>query len=129
MFDKFKRGARKEGIEMVAEREKIPENENVQSENVSNVTPNEQQIPNSDIGIVGLIDKRTKLEEAIDYVGLMIKSLKDKRTILEKEIEEESVDIKNLREKLEKVNDYIEEENKGIQDLVRKRSNGRTRSR
>ena len=43
--------------------------------------------------------KRAKLEEAIDYVGLMIKNLKDKRTLLEKDIEEESVDIKNLKVK------------------------------
>ena len=46
------------------------------------------------------MNKRAKLEEAIDYVGLMIKNLKDKRTMLEKDIEEESVDIKNLKEKL-----------------------------
>jgi hypothetical protein len=37
-----------------------------------------------DIGIKALMDKRTKLEEAIDYVGLMIKDLKDKRTNLKK---------------------------------------------
>lgn len=81
----------------------------------------ESQITNSDIGIVGLIDKRAKLEEAIDYVGLMIKNLKDKRTSLEKEIEDESVDIKNLKEKLEKVNEYINEENRGIESLTQKR--------
>src|ERR1700756_4367627 len=56
-----------------------------------------------DIGIKALMDKRTKLEKAIDYVGLMIKDLKDKRTNLEKNIEDESVDIKNLKEKLVKV--------------------------
>ena len=39
-----------------------------------------------EIGIRALMDKRTKLEEAIDYVGLMIKNLKDKRTKLEKNI-------------------------------------------
>src|SRR5207245_8088255 len=59
--------------------------------------------PTEDIGIRALMDKRTKLEEAIDYVGLMIKNLKDKRTGLEKSIEDESVDIKNLKEKLVKV--------------------------
>ncbi len=56
----------------------------------------------SEIGIGELIGKRAKLEEAIDYVGLMIKNLKDKRTSLEKDIEEESVDIKNLRENCRK---------------------------
>ena len=71
----------------------------------------------SEIGIGELIGKRAKLEEAIDYVGLMIKNLKDKRTLLEKDIEEESVDIKNLKEKLQKINEYIEEENRGIKEL------------
>jgi chromosome segregation ATPase len=76
----------------------------------------------SDIGISSLMDKRAKLEEAIDYVGMMISNLKEKRTGLEKEIEEESVDIKNLKEKLMKVNDYIDEETQGIQNLTNKRS-------
>ena len=49
-----------------------------------------------------MVIKRAKLEEAIDYVGLMIKNLKDKRTLLEKDVEEEAVDIKNLKEKLTK---------------------------
>jgi chromosome segregation ATPase len=75
-----------------------------------------------DIGIKALMDKRTKLEEAIDYVGLMIKDLKDKRTNLEKNIEDESVDIKNLKEKLVKVGQYIEEEKQGIKTLQQKRS-------
>ena len=75
-----------------------------------------------DIGIKALMDKRTKLEEAIDYVGLMIKNLKDKRTGLEKNIEDESVDIKNLKEKLVKVSQYIEEEKQGIRSLQQKRS-------
>ncbi len=74
-----------------------------------------------DIGIKALMDKRTKLEEAIDYVGLMIKNLKDKRTGLEKNIEDESVDIKNLKEKLVKVSQYIEEEKQGIKSLQQKR--------
>ncbi len=73
------------------------------------------------IGIKALMDKRTKLEEAIDYVGLMIKDLKDKRTNLEKSIEDESVDIKNLKEKLVKVGQYIEEEKQGIKTLQQKR--------
>ncbi len=75
-----------------------------------------------DIGIRALMDKRTKLEEAIDYVGLMIKNLKDKRTNLEKNIEDESVDIKNLKEKLVKVGQYIDEERQGIKTLQQKRS-------
>ncbi len=78
--------------------------------------------PGEDIGIQALMDKRTKLEEAIDYVGLMIKDLKDKRTSLEKNIEDESVDIKNLKEKLVKVGQYIEEEKQGIRTLQQKRS-------
>ena len=53
-----------------------------------------------DIGIKALMDKRTKLEEAIDYVGLM---------------------IKNLKEKLIKVGQYIEEEKQGIRTLQQKR--------
>ena len=80
---------------------------------------------NSEIGIGELMGKRAKLEEAVDYVGLMIKNLKDKRTILEKDIEKESVDIKNLKEKLQKVNEYIEEENRGIKELEMKRKTGR----
>lgn len=120
MFDRF-RGER-EGAEMVAERDGGPEAQSSRPETEPPAGAPAGEIPGSEIGIVGLIDKRAKLEEAIDYVGLMIKSLKDKRTSLEKEIEEESVDIKNLKEKLEKVHDYIEEENRGIQDLVRKRS-------
>ena len=74
-----------------------------------------------DIGIKALMDKRIKLEEAIDYVGLMIKDIKDKRTSLEKNIEDESVDIKNLKEKLAKVGQYIEEEKQGIKTLQQKR--------
>ena len=78
--------------------------------------------PTDDIGIRSLMDKRTKLEEAIDYVGLLIKNLKDKRTKLEKSIEDESVDIKNLKEKLIKVGQYIDEEKLGIKVLQQKRT-------
>jgi len=100
MFDKFKK---EEGGEMVEER----------TEERSNVTESTETIvESSQIGIGELMGKRAKLEEAIDYVGLMIKNLKDKRTLLEKDIEEESVDIKNLKEKLQKVSEYIDEENK-----------------
>ena len=76
----------------------------------------------SQLGIEGLMDKRFKLGEAIDYVGLMIKNLKEKRTNLVKSIEDESVDIKNLKEKLTKINQFIQEENDGLQELTRKRS-------
>src|SRR5256712_3972078 len=75
-----------------------------------------------DIGIRALMDKRTKLEEAVDYVDLLIKNLKDKRTKLEKSIEDESVDIKNLKEKLMKVGQYIDEEKQGIKVLQQKRT-------
>ncbi|MEK6870970.1 MAG: transcriptional regulator, partial [Thermoproteota archaeon] len=86
MFDKFKK---EEEGEMTEERT-VDEHANMKSRGISsNETVGE-------IGIVELMDKRAKLEEAIDYVGLMIKNLKDKRTVLEKDIEEESVDIKNL---------------------------------
>ena len=59
-----------------------------------------QPASQTEIGIGNLKDKRVKLEEAVDYVGLLIANLKEKRTRLEKEVEEESVDIKNLRAKL-----------------------------
>jgi len=115
------------------------ESKEIESEKTSEVleesisTPSEQvkipepiqqtrmSAPSDDIGIKALMDKRTKLEEAIDYVGLMIKNLKDKRTNLEKNIEDESVDIKNLKEKLIKVGQYIEEEKQGIKTLQQKR--------
>jgi len=108
MFDKFREG---EG-EMVEERR----DENTNAEESTSTVESR-----SEIGIGELIGKRAKLEEAIDYVGLMIKNLRDKRTLLEKDIEEESVDIKNLKEKLQKVSEYIEEENRGIRDLSIKR--------
>ncbi len=92
MFDKIKK---EEGVEMVEERRE----ENVNAEEPLESTSTIESV--SEIGIGELIGKRTKLEEAIDYVGLMIKNLKDKRTLLEKDIEEESVDIKNLKEKLQ----------------------------
>ena len=76
----------------------------------------------SQLGIEGLMDKRFKLGEAIDYVGSMIKELRDKRSNLQKSIEDESVDIKNLKEKLTKINQFIQEENEGLQELTRKRS-------
>ncbi len=110
MFDKFKE---EKGGEMMEERTE----ENVNEEESVETSPNNE----STIGISELMGKRAKLEEAIDYVGLMIKNLKDKRTMLEKDIEEESVDIKNLKEKLEKVSEYIDEENRGIQQLADKR--------
>jgi len=92
MFDKFKK---EEGEEMVEER--MEENRGI-SESVES-TPNTE----SSIGIGELMGKRAKLEEAIDYVGLMIKNLKDKRTVLEKDIEEESVDIKILKKNYKKL--------------------------
>jgi len=137
MFEKFRK--KKEefgesgGSEMVEERpveERKYHPEEIISEPESRIPPpseNSSQTQTSSqsegqIGIRALKDKRVKLEEAIDFVGLMIKNLKDKRTNLEKEIEDESVDIKNLKEKLMKVSEYIEEENQGIQNLTRKRS-------
>ena len=76
----------------------------------------------SQLGIEGLMDKRHKVGEAIDYVGSMIKELREKRANLQKSIEDESVDIKNLKEKLTKISQFIQEENDGLQELTRKRS-------
>ena len=145
MFEKFRKQKEEEdagGSEMVEERP-VSEQEYSSGQEVSpeptTETPSEEipQAPTqpeiqsqsdtssssaSEIGIRALMDKRVKLEEAIDYVGLMIKNLKDKRTVLEKDIEDESVDVKNLKEKLMKVSEYIEEEKQGIQNLTRKRS-------
>ncbi len=136
MFERFrkKEGDERFGSEMVEEKPQEnlePEPESLVSipepKPITENQPFEPQTTvssttSSNIGIDGLIDKRVRLEEAIDYVGVMIKSLKEKRTKLEKDIEEESVDIKNLKEKLVKVREYINEENKGIEDLTRKRS-------
>ncbi len=109
MFDKFRNSEEEEMVEEMVE-EKTEENSNIEEQ---------VETESSQIGIGELMGKRAKLEEAIDYVGLMIKNLKDKRTLLEKDIEEESVDIKNLKEKLQKVSEYIDEENRGIQELAR----------
>ena len=127
LFDKF-REEDSEGSEMVEERpayeesepepaqsepepvESLPENEYRSGLNEVPDQANQSTSSNDNIGISSLMDKRAKLEEAIDYVGMMISNLKEKRTGLEKEIEEESVDIKNVKEKLIKVNEYIEEE-------------------
>ena len=80
MFDKLK----KEGGEMMEER--VQEQANSQE-------PIESELKesSSEIGIGELMGKRAKLEDAIDYVGIMIKNLKDKRTLLEKDVEDESV--------------------------------------
>lgn len=98
------------------------QNTEIDMESTNFVSSEEPKTIENEIGLSSLMSKRAKLEEAIDYVGLMIKNLKDKRTSLEKEIEEESVDIKNLKEKLAKVSEYIEEENSGIRELAKKRS-------
>ena len=84
--------------------------------------PADQPVTQTEIGIGSLKGKRVKLEEAVDYVGLLIANLKEKRTRLEKEVEEESVDIKNLRAKLAKVGEYIQEEGQSLQNLSSKRS-------
>ena len=76
MFDKFKNDDDEGMVE-----EKAQESENMDS--------SFKVEPLTEIGISELMGKRAKLEEAMDYVGLMIKNLKDKRTLLEKDIEEE----------------------------------------
>jgi chromosome segregation ATPase len=113
MFEKFKKTEDSQQSADMLEQEKPT----VEAERIA-----EQSGSGSEIGIADLMSKRAKLEEAIDYVGLMIKNLKDKRTRLVKEIEDESVDIQNLKEKLTKVSDYIEEEGRGIRDLSNKRA-------
>ncbi len=127
MFEKFRKKDEDSGGEMVQERQYESEIESPQVETQKPPLREEQRAQESmssesNIGIGSLMNKRAKLEEAIDYVGLMIKQLKDKRTNLEKDIEEESVDIKNLKEKLVKVREYIDEERQGIQTLTKKRS-------
>ena len=93
---------------------------------VDSVEPTSYTQPTTDVesqlGIQELMNKRFKLEEAIDYVGVMIKNLKGKRTKLVKNIEDEIVDITNLKEKLTKINEYIEEENRGLEELKNKRA-------
>lgn len=74
------------------------------------------------IGINLLIDKRIKLDEAIDSLGLIILRLREKRTVLEKQIEDTSVDLKNLRGKIGSVTQYIDEERKGLDSLSMRRS-------
>lgn len=85
----------------------------------SSSTPNER---GDSLGIGELMNKRAKLEDAVDYVGVMITNLRDKRTGLEKEIEDESVEIKNIHEKLVKVQEYIETERQGIESLKVRRA-------
>jgi chromosome segregation ATPase len=139
MFDRFKKNEGEGGGEMVLDDSQgsfestKPEPEQkvepaLEPESSPQMTETQSFEPqttgsvSSSIGIDGLMDKRVKLEEAIDFVGVIIKNLKEKRTKLEKDIEEESVDIKNLKEKLVKVREYIDEENKGIEDITNKRS-------
>jgi len=73
MFDRLKK---QEGEEMVEEKpieeSKIESTENKDSSSFLD--------DSSQIGIGELMDKRARLDEAIDYVGLMIKNLKDKST-------------------------------------------------
>ena len=81
-MDKFKE---EEGGEMVEERPS--ENQEQPSENIAeSVSESQPEIDESgsDIGISSLMNKRVKLEEAIDYVGGLISNLKEKRTNLEK---------------------------------------------
>jgi hypothetical protein len=76
MFDKFKK---EEGGEMVEEKpEKDTKVESKERETMAESSFSENS---SEIGIGDLMAKRAKLDEAIDYVGLMIKNLKDKRIL------------------------------------------------
>ena len=103
LFDRLKDDD-SEGSEMVEERpvyeeseaettlsestESLPENERGSGLNETQDEVQQSTSSSHDIGISSLMDKRAKLEEAIDYVGMMISNLKEKRTGLEKEIEE-----------------------------------------
>ena len=79
-MDKFKE---EEGGEMVEERpseyQAQPSQDTAESVPESQPEMNESD---SDIGISSLMNKRAKLEEAIDYVGGLISNLKEKRTNL-----------------------------------------------
>ena len=133
LFDQFKDEESGSGGEMVEERPPETEQDNdsvIQETETEYQAGSEETAPqteystaesNENIGISSLMNKRAKLEEAVDYVGGLISQLKEKRTSLEKEIEDESVDIKNLKEKLIKVSEYITEETQGIQQLSDKR--------
>ena len=74
------------------------------------------------LGISELMAKRTRLEDAVDYVGIMITNLREKRTGLAKEIEEESIEIDNIHEKLIKVQEYIDGERRGLETLKERRA-------
>ena len=129
LFDQFRDEESGSGGEMGEERPPDAEQNNesvIQETEEEHQTGSEETAPqteysttesNENIGISSLMNKRAKLEEAVDYVGGLISQLKEKRTSLEKEIEDESVDIKNLKEKLIKVSEYISEETQGIQQL------------
>nr|AIE97317.1 hypothetical protein [uncultured marine thaumarchaeote AD1000_96_F07] len=84
-LDKFKE--EEEGGEMVKERpseyEEQPPQEIVEAEPEPQV---ETPQSDSDIGISSLMNKRAKLEEAIDYVGGLISNLKEKELILKKRL-------------------------------------------
>ena len=79
MFEKFRKDhlehEESEGTEMVEER---PQENSEYHNTEKNISESLSQTGSSSskgqIGIRALKDKRVKLEEAIDYVGLMIKS-------------------------------------------------------
>ena len=101
LFDRFKKKEEEEdyGGEMVEERpsteyesEPEPETEEVTSEpepakepepepqiETPQTAPQTSMGTSSEIGIDNLMDKRVKLDEAIDYVGLMIKIIKKEK--------------------------------------------------
>ena len=89
LFDGLK-DENSEGSEIVEERtayeesEEEPEVVESETEYTSSMSESQETSPqettsSSDIGISSLMDKRAKLEEAIDYVGMMISNLKEKR--------------------------------------------------
>ena len=60
--------------------ERPSENQEQPSENIAESEPQpEMNEADSDIGISSLMNKRAKLEEAIDYVGGLISNLKGEK--------------------------------------------------
>ena len=77
MFEKFRKKEDDSGGEMVQEGQHESELEQPQVESKPSLREgqgtHESMSSDGDIGIGSLMNKRAKLEEAIDYVGLMIK--------------------------------------------------------
>ena len=127
LLDRFKQDEMG-GVEEMP-REGTVENAGTIPESAPPDSPQQAAPESPGIGIDALMNKRVKLEEAIDYVGLMIRNLKEKRTNLEKEIEDESVDIKNLREKADQGKGVYRRGEQGYPEPCPEENPGRGRGR